>query len=150
MAGSISSGAGVLGPGCYCLLGEPLGSVEDDRIAQHAASRKGSRRANAAAKDAFVPEWQQEVRDDHGKRRFHGAFTGGFSAGYFNTVGSREGWTPTPGFASSRKGGDRGTVIEQTAADFMDDEDRMVRVGRRWTLICRLASPLLQLMTRAA
>lgn len=23
--------------------------------------------------------------------RFHGAFTGGFSAGYFNTVGSKEG-----------------------------------------------------------
>ena len=26
-----------------------------------------------------------------GRRRFHGAFTGGFSAGYFNTVGSEEG-----------------------------------------------------------
>ena len=31
------------------------------------------------------------VVDDQGKRRFHGAFTGGFSAGYFNTVGSKEG-----------------------------------------------------------
>ena len=29
--------------------------------------------------------------DDRGRRRFHGAFTGGFSAGYFNTVGSKEG-----------------------------------------------------------
>ena len=26
--------------------------------------------------------------------RFHGAFTGGFSAGFFNTVGSKEGWQP--------------------------------------------------------
>lgn len=32
-----------------------------------------------------------QVRDDQGRRRFHGAFTGGYSAGYFNTVGSKEG-----------------------------------------------------------
>ena len=32
-----------------------------------------------------------EVRDSQGRVRFHGAFTGGFSAGYFNTVGSKEG-----------------------------------------------------------
>ena len=31
------------------------------------------------------------VTDEQGRRRFHGAFTGGFSAGYFNTVGSKEG-----------------------------------------------------------
>lgn len=31
------------------------------------------------------------VKDENGKRRFHGAFTGGFSAGYWNTVGSKEG-----------------------------------------------------------
>ena len=30
------------------------------------------------------------VVDEEGRRRFHGAFTGGFSAGYFNTVGSAE------------------------------------------------------------
>ncbi|KAG8752865.1 hypothetical protein FRC14_006646 [Serendipita sp. 396] len=39
----------------------------------------------------FVPIWKQEVRDEKGRRRLHGAFTGGFSAGYFNTVGSKEG-----------------------------------------------------------
>ena len=33
----------------------------------------------------------QTVRDAQGRLRFHGAFTGGFSAGYFNTVGSKEG-----------------------------------------------------------
>jgi G patch domain-containing protein 1 len=38
-----------------------------------------------------VPLWKQEVRDEKGRRRLHGAFTGGFSAGYFNTVGSKEG-----------------------------------------------------------
>lgn len=60
----------------------------------------------------FVPVWKQEVTDDRGRKRLHGAFTGGFSAGsisnshvlfyhtvrltcmvrsYFNTVGSKEG-----------------------------------------------------------
>lgn len=28
----------------------------------------------------FVPIWQQEVRDEKGRKRLHGAFTGGFSA----------------------------------------------------------------------
>jgi len=41
------------------------------------------------------------VTDENGRRRFHGAFTGGFSAGYFNTVGSSEGWQPSK-FVSSR------------------------------------------------
>ncbi len=36
-------------------------------------------------------EKEQYVTDSQGRRRFHGAFTGGFSAGYFNTVGSKEG-----------------------------------------------------------
>ena len=31
------------------------------------------------------------VTDEEGRRRFHGAFTGGFSAGYYNSVGSKEG-----------------------------------------------------------
>lgn len=31
------------------------------------------------------------VTDEKGRRRFHGAFTGGFSAGYFNTAGSKHG-----------------------------------------------------------
>lgn len=32
-----------------------------------------------------------QPRDEEGRRRFHGAFTGGYSAGYYNTVGSKEG-----------------------------------------------------------
>ena len=31
------------------------------------------------------------AKDKQGRRRFHGAFTGGFSAGYFNSVGTKEG-----------------------------------------------------------
>jgi G patch domain-containing protein 1 len=29
----------------------------------------------------FVPEWKQTVTDERGRRRLHGAFQGGFSAG---------------------------------------------------------------------
>ncbi|WWC73506.1 uncharacterized protein I206_107477 [Kwoniella pini CBS 10737] len=70
-------------------------------------------------KQEYVPEWQQEVRDEQGRRRFHGAFTGGFSAGYYNSVGSKEGWTPST-FKSSRS--NRANKV-QRAEDFMDEED---------------------------
>ncbi|KAF2276144.1 DUF1604-domain-containing protein [Westerdykella ornata] len=74
---------------------------------------------------AFVPVWKQTVTDDRGRRRLHGAFTGGFSAGirYFNTVGSKEGWTPKT-FVSSRsdRKKDQG-ALAQRPEDFMDEED---------------------------
>lgn len=31
---------------------------------------------------SYVPVWKQEVTDERGRKRLHGAFTGGFSAGY--------------------------------------------------------------------
>ncbi|OJA21358.1 hypothetical protein AZE42_10021 [Rhizopogon vesiculosus] len=34
----------------------------------------------------FVPIWKQEENDEKGRRRLHDAFTGGFSAGYFNSM----------------------------------------------------------------
>ncbi|KAG8221092.1 hypothetical protein J3R82DRAFT_2610 [Butyriboletus roseoflavus] len=68
----------------------------------------------------FVPLWKQEVRDEKGRRRLHGAFTGGFSAGYFNSVGSKEGWTPST-FVSSRS--DRAKARTARPEDFMDEED---------------------------
>ncbi|KAE9971981.1 hypothetical protein BLS_004219 [Venturia inaequalis] len=68
---------------------------------------------------SYVPVWQQEVRDERGRKRLHGAFTGGFSAGYFNTVGSKDGWTPQT-FVSSRT---NRAKAQQKAEDFMDDED---------------------------
>lgn len=72
----------------------------------------------------YVPLWKQEVRDERGRKRLHGAFTGGFSAGYFNTVGSKEGWTPST-FTSSRsqRKGDTKAAPQQRAEDFMDEED---------------------------
>ena len=64
--------------------------------------------------------WEQEVRDDKGRRRFHGAFTGGFSAGYFNTVGSKEGWKPKDKYDREKK---------QNVMDFMDEEDIQLALG---------------------
>nr|XP_027322855.1 G patch domain-containing protein 1 [Anas platyrhynchos] len=68
-----------------------------------------------------VPLQEQTVKDAKGRyQRFHGAFTGGFSAGYFNTVGTKEGWTPSAFISSRQKRADR-TVLGPE--DFMDEED---------------------------
>ncbi|KAH0583048.1 hypothetical protein H2248_010933 [Termitomyces sp. 'cryptogamus'] len=87
----------------FCLIGTPLPPLEKSKDTGE-----------------FVPLWKQEVRDEKGRRRLHGAFTGGFSAGYFNTVGSKEGWTPST-FVSSR--GDRAKQKVARPEDFMDEED---------------------------
>ncbi|KAF8316649.1 hypothetical protein DL93DRAFT_2056211 [Clavulina sp. PMI_390] len=87
----------------FCLIGTPLPPLE-----------------KARDQNEFVPLWKQDVRDEQGRRRLHGAFTGGFSAGYFNTVGSKEGWTPST-FKSSRDS--RAASKAARPEDFMDDED---------------------------
>lgn len=73
---------------------------------------------------SYVPVWKQEVRDERGRKRLHGAFTGGWSAGYFNTVGSKEGWTPST-FVSSRSSRHKAEdkTSQQRVEDFMDEED---------------------------
>ncbi|KAF4569550.1 hypothetical protein EYR36_009345 [Pleurotus pulmonarius] len=87
----------------FCLIGTPLPLLEKSKDTGE-----------------FVPLWKQEVRDEKGRKRLHGAFTGGFSAGYFNTVGSKEGWTPAT-FVSSRN--DRAKAKAARPEDFMDEED---------------------------
>lgn len=73
--------------------GPPKGPAENFVVFGTAFPEQTERDRRAGLSDAgqFVPTWKQEVRDEKGRRRFHGAFTGGFSAGYFNTVGSKEG-----------------------------------------------------------
>ncbi|KAL9078453.1 MAG: hypothetical protein Q9157_002642 [Trypethelium eluteriae] len=80
--------------------------------------------ADARDDGSYVPVWKQEVTDERGRKRLHGAFTGGFSAGYFNTVGSKEGWTPST-FVSSRTNRHKDTQTQSRARaeDFMDEED---------------------------
>ena len=51
----------------------------------------GTRFLNEATQGKVKHLQDEIVTDKDGKRRFHGAFTGGFSAGYFNTVGTKEG-----------------------------------------------------------
>ncbi|KAI0825617.1 hypothetical protein BC629DRAFT_1578337 [Irpex lacteus] len=87
----------------FCLIGTPLPPLEKSKDTGE-----------------FVPLWKQEVRDEKGRRRLHGAFTGGFSAGYFNTVGSKEGWAPST-FVSSRSS--RNKAKTARPEDFMDEED---------------------------
>jgi G patch domain-containing protein 1 len=94
----------------YVLFGTPLPPLDAD------VREDGS----------YVPIWKQEVRDERGRKRLHGAFTGGWSAGYFNTVGSKEGWTPST-FVSSRSNRHNKDVDkasqQQRIEDFMDEED---------------------------
>ncbi|TMW64932.1 hypothetical protein Poli38472_009099 [Pythium oligandrum] len=73
--------------------------------------------------------WNNEVTDEQGRRRFHGAFTGGFSAGYFNSVGSKDGWQPST-FSSSRTQRAADAKAQQRPEDFMDEEDDPL-LGRR-------------------
>lgn len=88
-----------------CRFGTPLEPLEEDEV--------------PSKKPVAIED--QIVTDENGRRRFHGAFTGGFSAGFWNTVGSLEGWKPQS-FKSSRseKAEKR---QQQQPTDFMDDED---------------------------
>ena len=60
----------------YAPVGTPFDPLETEEDVHKAKVRKDK---------------EHYVLDEQGRRRFHGAFTGGFSAGYFNTVGSKEG-----------------------------------------------------------
>ncbi|KAJ1328553.1 hypothetical protein BSLG_010285 [Batrachochytrium salamandrivorans] len=75
----------------------------------------------AKERNKYLPVHLQEVRDEHGRKRLHGAFTGGYSAGYYNTVGSKEGWQPSQ-FVSSRA--KRAQLDKVNPQDFMDEDDK--------------------------
>ena len=65
------------------------------------------------------------VNSGDGKERFHGAFTGGFSAGYYNSVGSAEGFTPQT-FSSSRGNRAIHPKVARRPEDYMDEEDGLL------------------------
>ncbi|VFQ64931.1 unnamed protein product [Cuscuta campestris] len=108
----------------FVFFGTPIEREED------ATSRKKKAVAEASGQLRTLPSWKQEVRDEEGRRRFHGAFTGGFSAGYFNTAGSKEGWTPQS-FTSSRKS--RAEFKQQSIYNFLDDDEKDEMEGRLGT-----------------
>lgn len=97
----------------FVYYGTPIEREEDT------SSRK-RKSISDAGQLRSLPIWKQEVTDMEGRRRFHGAFTGGFSAGYYNTAGSKEGWTPET-FTSSRT--NRAKARSQSIHSFIDDED---------------------------
>ncbi|XP_050377487.1 G patch domain-containing protein TGH [Argentina anserina] len=106
----------------FVFYGTPI-AREDDVT----TSRKKKSIAEASGQLRTLAPWKQEVRDEEGRRRFHGAFSGGFSAGYYNTVGSKEGWTPQT-FVSSRK--NRAEVKQQDILNFLDDDERAELEGQ--------------------
>ncbi|XP_038662108.1 G patch domain-containing protein 1 isoform X2 [Scyliorhinus canicula] len=68
-----------------------------------------------------VPLQEQTVKDEKGRyKRFHGAFTGGFSAGFFNSVGTKEGWAPSTFISSRQQKADKQLFGPE---QFMDEED---------------------------
>ncbi|XAR63873.1 hypothetical protein NMG60_11024010 [Bertholletia excelsa] len=105
----------------YVFFGTPIEREEE------ITSRKKKAVAEASGQLRTLAPWKQEVRDEEGRRRFHGAFTGGFSAGYYNTVGSKEGWAPQS-FTSSRK--NRAEIKKQSILNFLDDDEKEEFEGR--------------------
>ena len=67
---------------------------------------------------------EQIVTDEKGRQRFHGAFTGGFSAGYFNSVGTKEGWAPSTFKSTRNERADKKSF--HRPEDFMDEEVKLV------------------------
>ncbi|KAF5730239.1 putative RNA binding protein [Tripterygium wilfordii] len=108
----------------FVFVGTPIEREEGN------TSRKKKALAEVSGQLRTLPSWKQEVRDEEGRRRFHGAFTGGYSAGYYNTVGSKEGWTPQS-FTSSRK--NRAEVKQQSILNFLDEDERADLEGQLGT-----------------
>lgn len=101
----------------FILFGTPLKSSIDNDSDSHNKSSLQNTRARLNR--------QQTVTDAQGRQRFHGAFTGGFSAGYYNTVDSAEGFQPRQ-FVSHRETGraqDGKSKFAHRPEDYMDDED---------------------------
>jgi len=110
----------------YVFLGTPLEHEKESD------ARSGRRKRADPAVTRHKAVWDQVATDEEGRRRFHGAFTGGFSAGYFNTVGTPQGFTPQT-FVSSK--GKRAAVDdrtrEQQVEDFLDEDELEERKRRR-------------------
>jgi G patch domain-containing protein 1 len=69
----------------------------------------------SSSRPIYIPPKNRKQKNNNNNKkpeRFHGAFTGGFSAGYFNTVDTKEGWKP----ATEKK-------TSQALEEFMDDQD---------------------------
>ena len=97
-------------------------AISDDEADATRTRREKALRASDPEKQArYKAPHAEEPVDAQGRKRFHGAFTGGFSAGFYNTVGSEEGWTPSEWRSSRAQRG--GADAARRPEDFMDEED---------------------------
>ncbi|VDN12563.1 unnamed protein product [Dibothriocephalus latus] len=105
----------------YVFFGEPFDEESDDPY-------------NSQKRKVQPQAYEKRVLNERGRpQRFHGAFTGGFSAGYFNSVGSKEGFQPKS-FISSRRNRDNAELKKKAEPeDFMDEE---VRLNEFWLSCC--------------
>ncbi|KAK0489296.1 hypothetical protein IW261DRAFT_1444153 [Armillaria novae-zelandiae] len=89
----------------FCLIGTPLPPLEKSKD-----------------NGEFVPIWKQDVRDEKGRRRLHGAFTWVWIPCQALCIVSHTGlgWVPST-FVSSRN--DRAKQKSARPEDFMDEED---------------------------
>eukprot|EP01138_Halocafeteria_seosinensis_P002313 gb/GECG01002369.1/.p1 GENE.gb/GECG01002369.1/~~gb/GECG01002369.1/.p1 ORF type:complete len:704 (+),score=137.16 gb/GECG01002369.1/:1-2112(+) len=117
-------------------LGTPLYGKVQNKEGETSAQRPVG--AVQASNDKYAEYTSGVVRDRRGNERFHGAFTGGWSAGYFNTVGTKEGWTPSQFVPSRQKkgaGADEEESVKkhpyQTPEDLMDEEDKATLLGQK-------------------
>ena len=102
----------------YVVIGTSFEREESSR-----SYRQKKPSASSLATTKALPAHLQVPTDAEGRRRFHGAFEGGFSAGYFNTVGSKEGWAPSA-FRSSRGARAPANDERSRAEAYMDDDER--------------------------
>jgi G patch domain-containing protein 1 len=103
--------------------GASASSFASERAAATMAGPSSSIYASSSA--GGIARKRPRIAQQQKIERFHGAFTGGFSAGYYNTVGSREGWQPAEYGAStaSRKELPGQSVPQQSIHSFMDEQD---------------------------
>ncbi|CAH4023409.1 unnamed protein product [Pieris brassicae] len=94
---------------------------DDENVIRYGTPLEPFEEDDIPTKRKFQQPSDQYAVDAYGRRRFHGAFTGGFSAGFGNTVGTPEGWTPAT-FKSSRM--EKAQLSSQKPEDYMDEEDR--------------------------
>jgi len=101
---------------CLSFVGTAASRYDVDEL--DALGKKSSQPTHRQAVEVRRPDGT--VAKSRGEKTFYGAFTGGFSAGYWNTVGSKEGWEPAS-FSSSRT--KRQAQPLNRIEDFMDEED---------------------------
>eukprot|EP00927_Polykrikos_kofoidii_P048739 TRINITY_DN42954_c0_g1_i1.p1 TRINITY_DN42954_c0_g1~~TRINITY_DN42954_c0_g1_i1.p1 ORF type:complete len:870 (+),score=156.54 TRINITY_DN42954_c0_g1_i1:62-2671(+) len=122
-----TSAAGGLGPETCTFLGSAVARYDVDELEVLGKYQKRESYVEVRRPDGTVAK-------SRGERTFYGAFTGGFSAGHWGTVGSKEGWTPSA-FVSSRS--KRDSQAPPQVEDIMDDEDLQEHRSSRRTIAAR-------------